>query len=306
MNRSLYENVRKWVYRNARPLEMARWKYHFEGGSKDEVINCLMAYQNEDGGFGHALEADSWNPASAPIQAFHAIEILREINMTDKEHPVIQGLLKYLASGMDMEGEFWLSNVPSNNAYPHASWWEFGHPYAKHNLYNPTAGLTGFGLCYGEKNSELFVRCTHIAKGAMEYLLAEQEIDMHTLNCYIALMEYLEQAKETEIIDLGAMREKLMVLVQSAITKDTSIWATSYVCKPSQFFKTPDSIFYEEVKEVAAFEGEFIKDSRNEEGVWDVTWSWDAYPEEWAIAKSWWKGELVIRNMRYLKNFEKI
>lgn len=32
-------------------------------GSQGAVIDILMQYQNEDGGFGHALEADSWNPA---------------------------------------------------------------------------------------------------------------------------------------------------------------------------------------------------------------------------------------------------
>ncbi len=303
MENTLYEKVRKWMYRNARPLELARWQYHFEGGSKEAVVNCLLAYQNEDGGFGHALEADSWNPDSAPIQVFHAIEIVREIGFTDREHPIIQGILRYLASGKDMEGELWSSNIPSNNDYPHASWWEVGHTYSGHNKYNPTVGLAGFGLCYGERQTKLFEGCARIAKEAMAYLLLAQEIDMHTLNCFIALLEYLEQANVTDVIDLEVMRQKLVVLVQEAITKDTSIWATSYVCKPSQFFKTPDSIFCANNKEIAAFECEFIKNNRNREGIWDVTWSWEAYPEEWAIAKSWWKGELVIKNMRYLKNF---
>lgn len=304
MQISQYEKARNWMYRNARPLELARWQYHFEEGSKEAVVNCLLAYQNEDGGFGHALEADSWNPNSAPIQVFHAIEILREIGLTDREHPMIQGIINYLASGKDMEGEYWLSNLPSNNDYPHASWWEFGHPYSNHNTYNPTAGLAGFGLCYGEKNSMFYERCIRIVKDAITYLLQAQEIDMHTLNCFIALMEYIEHAKGIEVVELEAMRQKLMELVQATITKDTSIWATSYVCKPSQFFKTPDSIFYPSIKEVAAFECEFIQNNRNQEGVWDVTWSWEAYPEEWAIAKSWWKGEIVIRNMRYLKNIQ--
>ncbi|MDF2905988.1 MAG: hypothetical protein K0R34_1309 [Herbinix sp.] len=298
-----YEILRKWIYRNARPLDLARWQYHFEGGTKEAVLNALSSYQNEDGGFGHALEADAWNPYSAPIQVFHAIDILREIGFTEAEHPIMKGILSYLASGKDMEGNLWLSNIPSNNEYPHASWWEFSHPYSNHNRYNPTAGLAGFGLCYGEKNSELFERCSRIVQEACGYLLQATEVDMHTMNCFIALMEYCEQANITEVIDLGAMRKKLMELVQGAITKDTGIWATSYVCKPSQFFKSPDSIFYPDNKEIADYECQFIQDSRNQEGVWDVTWSWEAYPEEWAIAKLWWKSEIVIKNMRYLKNF---
>ena len=48
-----YNKARSFVYKNARPLDLARWKYLFEGGSKEDVLTALAAYQNEDGGFGH-------------------------------------------------------------------------------------------------------------------------------------------------------------------------------------------------------------------------------------------------------------
>lgn len=47
--------ARNFVYRNARPLELARWKYLFEGGSREEVLTALASYQNDDGGFGLSL-----------------------------------------------------------------------------------------------------------------------------------------------------------------------------------------------------------------------------------------------------------
>lgn len=46
------------VYRNARPLDFARWQYHFENGGKEAVLRALSYYQNKDGGFGYALELD--------------------------------------------------------------------------------------------------------------------------------------------------------------------------------------------------------------------------------------------------------
>jgi len=61
-----FQSIRRWMYRNARPLDLARWQYHFENGGKDSVLKGLSVFQNEDGGFGHALEADSWNPNSSP------------------------------------------------------------------------------------------------------------------------------------------------------------------------------------------------------------------------------------------------
>jgi len=50
-------------------LELARWQIHFEDGSRENVLQMLEVYQNEDGGFGHGLEPDNWKPNSTPIAA---------------------------------------------------------------------------------------------------------------------------------------------------------------------------------------------------------------------------------------------
>ena len=49
--------LRKLVYRSARPLEFTMWKCVFENGSAEDFFGVLSAYQNEDGGFGHNIEA---------------------------------------------------------------------------------------------------------------------------------------------------------------------------------------------------------------------------------------------------------
>lgn len=100
----VFQKAKEFIYRNARPLDLARFRYHFENGSTEDVLNALAFYQNEDGGFGHALEPDSWNPNSSPIQTWYATEILREIGFTDSSHPITAGILKYLESGRDFDG----------------------------------------------------------------------------------------------------------------------------------------------------------------------------------------------------------
>ena len=80
-----YEKAKNFIYKNARPIDIARWKYLFENGSKEEVITVLMTYQNEDGGFGNALEPDYWNPNSSPVQTWVAMEIIKEINRVLRE-----------------------------------------------------------------------------------------------------------------------------------------------------------------------------------------------------------------------------
>ncbi len=120
-------------------MDLARWQYHFENGSKEAVVNALSYYQNEDGGFGHALGPDAWNPNSSPIQTWYATEILREINFTDNSHPVIKGILDYLASGKDFNGRYWYNIIESNDDYPHAPWWDMVTGSTAHDDYNPTA-----------------------------------------------------------------------------------------------------------------------------------------------------------------------
>lgn len=41
-----YARAKKFILKNARPLDMARWNYLFENGSKEDVINILKTYQN--------------------------------------------------------------------------------------------------------------------------------------------------------------------------------------------------------------------------------------------------------------------
>ena len=299
---NLYEKARVFIYRNARPLDLARWKYHFENGSKEDVLTALAAYQNPDGGFGHALEADAWNPNSTPIQTWTATEVLREIDFTFSAHPIIQGILRYLGSGQDFEGRFWYNTVQSNNNYPHAPWWHTESDSTCHNDYNPTACLAGFIIRFAGKNSDLYKLGCRITKEAYESYFTQDLLgDMHTAGCYIRLLQYCEGSDEKDIIDLNALRERLNAQVKHSITADIAKWETGYVCKPSQFFNNRDSIFYTDNRDIAEYECSFIARTQQLDGAWSIPWGWDAYPEEWAISKNWWRSNGAILNLLYLK-----
>ena len=112
-------NIRKWMYRNARPLDIARWKYHFENGKVEDVLAVMEVYQNEDGGFGSAFEADSWNPNSTPYTTSIAVRLLDELGFCDKNHPIVCGILRYLENTTDFIEGYWPAVVPSNNYFPH-------------------------------------------------------------------------------------------------------------------------------------------------------------------------------------------
>ncbi len=104
LSRQAYEEIRRWIYRNARPLELALWQCHFEGGSKEEVLHRLQFYQNSDGGYGNTIEPDNWNPVSSPYAAHFVIRILKQIDFLDTSHPVYQDLFRFLENKLTTAG----------------------------------------------------------------------------------------------------------------------------------------------------------------------------------------------------------
>ncbi len=296
----LVELDRNFVYENARPLDLARWKFLFENGSQQEVLKHLASYQNADGGFGHALEPDCWNPNSSPIQTWTATKIIREIDLEEKEHPIIQGILNYLSSGKDFDGHTWANTIPSNNDFPHTPWW--GYYSASEPSYNPTASLIGFILKFADKNSQLQETARVLARQAYAYFSSHFPLEeMHTAACFVELYEYLKESGIEDLLDLAEFKHLLQAQIQHNITYDTSRWEVDYVCKPSLFISSKNSEFYPENEEICEFECEFLLTTQDPDGTWAVTWAWGAYPEEWRISENWWKVDLIIRNIKYLK-----
>lgn len=294
------KSAQRFIYQNARPLDLARWQYLFENGSQENVLNVLASYQNEDGGFGHALEADCWNPNSSPLQTWAATEIIREINLKQKAHPIIQGILRYLENTNCFDGHYWLNTIPSNDSHPHAPWWNYVP--AQEINYNPTASMVGFILCYENPESRLYRTAQTLLKEAYAYFKANCPMEsMHTASCFVELYEYLFDCESTEI-DLNEFERLLKIQIKHILTTDTSVWATEYVCKPSSFIHSQSSRFYEENKELCDFECRFISETQESDGTWAVTWDWGCYPEQWHISKNWWKSDLIIKNMKFYRN----
>lgn len=302
LRNDMLEDARRFIYYNARPIDLARWQYHFENVSKERVLEALSFYQNEDGGFGHALEADVWNPNSSPIQTWTATEILWEISISDRNHPIIQGILVYLESGSDFNGSVWHNSVKSNNDYPHAPWWHVQDNKTSDNNYNPTACLAGFIVKFASEESKLFQLGYRIANEAIELIISgPNQSDMHVLACYVRLLEYIQTSGHHDKFDIQALREKLLDSVTHCITTDISAWNDSYICKPSQFFCSKASVFYPSNIEVAEYECRYIIETQCADGSWDIPWEWSEYPEQWAISKNWWKANIIINNLLYLK-----
>ncbi len=296
-----YGKIRSWMYRNARPIDLSRFIYHFENGLKEDVIDTLSFYQNNDGGFGHALEIDSWNPNSSPIQTWSATEIIREIGGLDKQHPMIKSILIYLEKCSYFKDGYWLASIPTNDLYPHAPWWKYSENIIEEWRYNPTASLAGFIIYYADKESSLYLKALDLADNAVSDLFKrEAKLNMDELNCYSQLYEYLNKTEYDGKINLQDFRKKLVADVSELINKDKDDWEGKYVSRPSWFIDSKESIFYQPLIHLIPKEIEFLKSHLNSEGIWDITWKWSEYDKEFAISECWWKANLVIINLKYM------
>lgn len=297
---SAYEKARRFVYRNARPLDFARWRYHFEGGSREDVLNALAAYQNADGGFGHALEADFWNPDSTPVATWTATNILREVGLTDANHHIIQGILRYLDSGKDFYDGKWYCTVPGNNAHPHAVWWTCRGEMGETDD-NPTVSLAGFALRFSERNSSLYEKAAAIAREAVGRFPCQAKADDHTTLCYQDLLIYCESMADFKLFDLDSFREAVNTAVKEQLCREPEKWYTEYVCKPSFFFDITGRVFDIVDPVLCSMEADMIRDQQQADGSWPITWQWWTEYPEYHISANWWRVSFCINNLLYLR-----
>lgn len=296
-----FEKARGFIYRNARPLDLARWQFHFEDGSREDVIKALAYYQNEDGGFGHGIEPDFLNPDSTPMATWAATEIIIETGWEDKSHPIIRGILQYLESGADFNTEHmqWLNTVPTNNDYPHAIWWE--NNGVGELRYNPTAALAGFILRYAEQGSAVHRLGCDIARQAVEWLLAQELFEEHHITaCFIRLYDALKHTG-MQLVDMSAFESRLRVLVTRCICQDREKWDIEYVTLPSDMFLCRDSIFYADNADIAEYELEHIRSKQQPDGSYNVPWQWWTDYKEFEVSANFWRSIITLKNMRYLK-----
>ena len=300
---TVYEKSRSFIYRSARPIDLAVFRHEFEGGSADEIIAALSAYQNPDGGFGHGIEPDNFNPPSVPMGAWKATEYIRAAGGLPAPHPMIAGILRYLDSGdgFDAERRQWMNTVPSNNGCPCAIWWKCPEDGGDFR-YNPTAALAGFIVRYAEKGSGIYRKGVELVKEAAEWFIKNAPVEQHIARCFITMYDDCKAAGEMPF-DGGALLSRIDEVVDKSICRDPSRWH-EYLPRPSAFIDSRESRFYRpDLEDACLAECGFIEKTQNPDGSFNVPWSWCNDAPEWHIAENWCKAIIAIDNLRFLRGF---
>ncbi|MCL2741821.1 MAG: hypothetical protein FWE70_06905 [Oscillospiraceae bacterium] len=154
-----FMRLRKLVHRGARPIDYARWRLLLEGGDPEEYLSVLSSYQNGDGGFGHNIECNNWNPDSAPYTVCIALDYLDAVgdHAGAVKDAMVGGILRYLASGAHTVGDGWvgMQGVPTNDGHSHLPWFHYDPGKASAADVGVTKRLSSFILRYGEAGSDL-------------------------------------------------------------------------------------------------------------------------------------------------------
>jgi len=305
ISKSTHSEIKTWIYRNGRDLELSLWKYHFENGTKEDVISALSYYQNEDGGFGNALEPDNWNPNSTPYTTLNAISILKEIEFVDLNHPIYKGILNYLYSEKDLMEYGWRFCVPANDNYPHAPWWNFEEESNLTESIGVTARLSVFVLNYADKSSILYQKAAALVKSLISKLPADSNFGEMGIGGYVELLEAMKELNLGEY-DYNSLQLKVKELVKNSIENDIAKWK-DYGVRPSNYIKSPQSIYYEDNKVIVESELNYLMDTLPQNNIWEITWTWfdnnEKYSKEFAISENWWKANKAIEKLCFLKTF---
>ncbi|MBS5934754.1 MAG: hypothetical protein KIC94_17960 [Clostridiales bacterium] len=297
--------IHNWMHRNARELELARWKYLFEDGDKMEVVNALMYYQNPDGGFGNAVDPDNWNQNSVPYGTYFVLEILKEINFFDLNHPIYIGIKKYLdCTSNFLDG--WVFTLPSNQEFPHAAYYNYDAEYNKVESKGIIISFCSFILEYYPQ-SEIYDEILTIVDTMIRGMYEENQGDMGAAG-YVTLFLAMKKAKLPNY-NYSKIEQRLKELVNCSIQREPEQWL-SYGYRPSAYINSKDSMFYVGNEEIVEKELDFLVDTLPHYDVWPISWSWFennvTYPKESSISENWSKAYKTIEKVIFLRNFGRI
>jgi hypothetical protein len=116
-----FDAAADFIWRTARLVDRHRFASLFLGAGPDGVARALRAYQNPDGGFGHALEPDLRTPTSQPGAVQHVLEMLAQAGAFDD--PMVTDACDFLASITREDGGIPFV-LPSAADHPRAPWWQ--------------------------------------------------------------------------------------------------------------------------------------------------------------------------------------
>lgn len=286
------QKAETFLQTKARPLEKVLYTFEFVNGDEEQVLDALMTYQNEDGGFGNGLEPDFRCKASSALATTIGLQHLIRIGADDSE-PMVQSAIHYLLHTFDEEKMGWEIVPEEVESAPRAIWWNYGGDWP---WGNPSAEITGLLHHYKGLVPADFLET--LTAHTVTYVQQLNTNDHHELQCLVKLL------KELPADEAGKISDKVRHIARNSVTTDPEKWH-GYCLLPLQIVSMKESFLYEEFKDAIPSNIQHLLNTQAEDGSWKPTWAWGQFEEEWEKAKQEWSGVLTLENLRILHAYEK-
>ena len=279
----MVERAAQFVWSNARVLERRRLALLLGTGDEEAVVAAVLAYQNPDGGFGHALEPDMRTATSQPQFAEIALRSLEGVQRWPKE--MIGPLLDWL-EGASIDGAGLPFVLPTVSDAPHAPWWT--PPETLEPNLNPTAAIAGL-LHSARVDHPWLVRAT---EWCFEQIESGASLDSHSMLCVLVLLEHAPDRERAQR-DFEAARDPVL----ANVTLDSK--AEGYIKTPLDVAPRSHSlarqVFDDDVIEAHL---DVLVSRQQEDGGWPIPWDPPA-----GAARREWRGLLTVNVLATLQSY---
>jgi hypothetical protein len=266
-----FARARELVYGSGRVLERRFFACLFEDGDADGVVAGVLAYRNEDGGFGHGLEPDKLAPESQPLDVQTALARLHDAGAREPE--IALRAADWLNTVADERGLVPIV-LPSVTDYPHANHWEGGVFPPEVNC---TIGIAGYMHALGIEHPWL----DRATETCTESLRAKLPEDAHAFHDAVPFVRFAPEGAE------------LQALLAEGLPKARWFLADpdddSYGLPPTKF---PRGWFDDALYEAHL---DRLESEQDEEGGWPIAWE----PPGPASYHAW-RAIVTIENLRVL------
>jgi len=282
-----FEKAANFIWENGRLLERRLFEYFFQGGSKHSVLNAIKAYQNEDGGFGHALEPDLRTPESQPLFIEFGLRTLYEAKIQDPE--LAYKVCDYVSRVADLNEGIATITASSSN-YPRAKHWN--NPTSEQASFDRLTSLVGLLNWQGIKHPWL----DKAIEVCLNHIRTTRYDDSHTIMNAFCLLESLPQTDEIETL-FSKLKNELYQAKFFCLEAPPQ----GYGLTPLDFAPVSDSYCRKIFSETIINDHLKALDSQQEEdGGWPISWE---PPGE--MARLEWRAYKTLKCIITLESYKK-
>ncbi len=284
-----FEKAANFIWKHGRLLERRIFEYCFLQGSKENILASLKAYQNDDGGFGNALEPDLRAPESQPLHLEFALLTLYDCNIKDIKMSL--KACEYVSKHADL-----INGIPSifesSINYPRAGHWD--NPFSTQPSLDRLTGLVGLLKWQGINHPWL----DSAVDVSLNNMLTKRNDDAHTILSSFCLLESLPQTEH--ITQLFDKLSKELLTTAKFLRMDA--YSQNYGLSPLEFAPSPSSycngIFS---KDIITQHLNVLMSQQSDDGGWQISWE---PPGE--TAKLEWRARLTLKNLLVLERYKEL